>query len=140
MYTGESQKGVDRNRGGSDKRADRMDLESDLDGVEGKEMRPMSQHRYSNRSRELGDAPCVILKFVPLSFVCVCAGKRMVSHEWPLPSGPNQPSPTINSIVLSKNEKGKPVLIICVSSSIYLFFLGRDSSAGKNLILIRGRV
>ncbi|XP_046643077.1 TWiK family of potassium channels protein 9-like [Daphnia pulicaria] len=42
--------GVDRNRGGSDKRHDRLELESDLDGVEGKEiMRPMA-HRYSNRS------------------------------------------------------------------------------------------
>ncbi len=48
--------GVDRNRGGSDKRPDRLELESDLDGVEGKEMRPMSQHRYSNRSRELRHA------------------------------------------------------------------------------------
>lgn len=46
-------KAVDRNRSGSDKRHDRLELESDLDGVEGKEMmRPMS-HRYSNRSRKL---------------------------------------------------------------------------------------
>ena len=46
--------GVDRNRSGSDKRPDRLELESsDLDVAEGKEMRPMSQHRYSNRSRKL---------------------------------------------------------------------------------------
>ncbi|XP_032777866.2 LOW QUALITY PROTEIN: uncharacterized protein LOC116916676 [Daphnia magna] len=42
--------GVDRNRSGSDKRHDRLELESDLDVVEGKEMMRPTPHRYSNRS------------------------------------------------------------------------------------------